>query len=133
MVTPPRETAALIETLARAMHYAHLRGVVPRDLKLGNVLLAGAERVPKITDFGVATPSRDQSATRARWLRRPLPIKGLRVRAAPAGAEVADLQARRLSRGLPSSDVISSKVVSMHQRPVYASMISWGVMSTSVL
>src|SRR5262249_31389818 len=48
------EAAALIETLARAMHYAHLRGVVHRDLKPGNVLLAGAERVPKITDFGLA-------------------------------------------------------------------------------
>jgi formylglycine-generating enzyme required for sulfatase activity len=50
----PRESAQLIETLARAMHYAHLRGVVHRDLKPGNVLLAGAERVAKITDFGLA-------------------------------------------------------------------------------
>jgi formylglycine-generating enzyme required for sulfatase activity len=50
----PREAAELIETLARAMHYAHLRGVVHRDLKPGNVLLAGAERVAKITDFGLA-------------------------------------------------------------------------------
>jgi len=50
----PREAAGLIETLARAMHYAHLRGVVHRDLKPGNVLLAGAERVAKITDFGLA-------------------------------------------------------------------------------
>jgi serine/threonine protein kinase len=50
----PREAAQLIETLARAMHYAHLRGVVHRDLKPGNVLLAGAERVAKITDFGLA-------------------------------------------------------------------------------
>jgi formylglycine-generating enzyme required for sulfatase activity len=50
----PREAADLIETLARAMHYAHLRGVVHRDLKPGNVLLTGAERVPKITDFGLA-------------------------------------------------------------------------------
>jgi formylglycine-generating enzyme required for sulfatase activity len=55
----PREAAALIETLARAMHYAHLRGVVHRDLKPGNVLLASpgresGELIPKITDFGLA-------------------------------------------------------------------------------
>jgi formylglycine-generating enzyme required for sulfatase activity len=50
----PRGAAELIETLARAIHYAHLRGVVHRDLKPGNVLLAGPERVAKITDFGLA-------------------------------------------------------------------------------
>src|SRR5579883_1713178 len=36
---PPGEAAALIETLARAIHHAHERGVVHRDLKPGNILL----------------------------------------------------------------------------------------------
>jgi WD40 repeat protein len=48
---PPDNAARLVETLARAAHYAHQRGVIHRDLKPGNVLLAG---VPKITDFGLA-------------------------------------------------------------------------------
>ena len=49
---PLAESVAILRDVARALEYAHARGVVHRDIKPENVLLAG--RGALVADFGIA-------------------------------------------------------------------------------
>jgi serine/threonine-protein kinase len=51
---PPAEVVPWLCEVARALAYAHGRGVVHRDIKPENILIDGERRCAMVTDFGLA-------------------------------------------------------------------------------
>src|SRR2546430_3603582 len=91
----PRQSAARRVKVARAVHYAHEKGVLHRDLKPGNILL-DSHREPLVSDFGLARCEAVSS-----YLTRSLSSFGTPGYIAP---EQADGPAAQLT---PAADVYS--------------------------
>ena len=74
LANKPSEIKRIMIAVLEAIGYAHAVGIVHRDLKPAKVLLAGPERRPKVTDFGIAKLSGDvrshKSPTRVRGWER---------------------------------------------------------------
>src|SRR5262249_10217989 len=52
------EATQLVATVAEALHYAHRKGLVHRDIKPGNILI-GHDGMAHVADFGLALREQD--------------------------------------------------------------------------
>lgn len=99
---PSREAARLLVGVARAIHFAHEKGVLHRDLKPSNILIDEMGQ-PHVTDFGLAKQISDEPS-----LTRTGAILGTPAYMAPEQA------AGNRGQVGPQSDVYSLGVVLYH-------------------
>ncbi len=112
---PVREAVSILRDVARACAFAHAKGIIHRDIKPGNVLLAGGAAV--MTDFGVAkaitSAAERASSTSDGTLTRAGYTIGTPAYMAPeqaAGDTSIDQRADLYSFGVMAFEMLSGKV-----------------------
>ena len=65
-ILPVREVVLIGIQLAKALGYAHERGIVHRDIKPGNIMRNKGNQAIKVTDFGIAHVDSPDSEARTR-------------------------------------------------------------------
>src|SRR6185503_14328306 len=63
----PKQAARYVQKIAEAIHHAHQRGVLHRDLKPGNVIIDAADE-PRVADFGLAQLLGGSDPTLGDWV-----------------------------------------------------------------
>ena len=83
----PQRAAEIASDAALALHYAHERGLVHRDVKPANIMVS-SEGVVKVTDFGIAR------AVNAETVTQTAAVFGTAAYIAPEQAQGLDVDAR---------------------------------------
>ncbi len=110
---PQQKVAEILFACAKALDYAHHRGIVHRDIKPSNILLM-PDGTPKIIDFGVAVHSLTGTQTVTGLVGSPSYMAPEQVKSGTATA-LSDLY----SLGVVGYELLSSK------RPFYGENLSY--------
>lgn len=90
LISAPREAARLVAQAARALHYAHGKGVCHRDVKPANILLRVRAEASSLCEKGVPTPFSHRLSSRQCRIDQAVTLGSRRVRcrlrSGPAGA-----------------------------------------------